>query len=483
MTNFNFLLNNLSYLSSEDLVGRPMDSTCFRSAPVPLPFRLRLHPLRMVATLLLLLCIGVGNVWGADVTYTFSSATNNPGNGTEWYSDDIDAYTNWSATEGDYTPKYYSTGSGLRVYNGGNFSISSTKTISSITLTFSGTSYTFSTSNTTTPQTVSPNSTSYEWSVSRTCRLQKIEITYAVATPYTVRFYKTDGTYEDRTEASAGAGVTPPSMDTPCDGWAFQGWSKSHSTSTSSTTVLTTETLTAGKYYPSSDVTLYPVYTKSGGSVFARYSKVTSNPSDWSGTYLLAANTSGSTYYTFTGQNSSNDYGNSSSHTPGTTEKTSWEVVVAKTTNGYSIYHTNAKKYLGLTVDDNKLNFNSTFSATEYEWTLSYNNGAQSVNKTNRYIECNTRASYRVACYAGTQKRFFLYKRIEDPIIYYYSYPSCCTPLGSINGSINLIQRKQSEMDFHLVIISVFQRSHHLPFGHLPFGNFFSVLAVTLYFV
>ena len=267
-----------------------------------------------------------------------------------------------------------------------------------------------------------------------------VEITYetAPASACTVTFTKTDGSTEAIKEASAGAGVIPPVMSTPCDGWAFQGWSKSQSTSSTSTTVLTTVTLSGGKYYPSSDVTLYPVYTKSGGSVFARYSKVTSNPSDWSGTYLLAANTSGSTYYTFTGQNGSNDYGNSSSHTPGTTEKTSWEVVVAKTTNGYSIYHTNAKKYLGLTVNDNKLNFNSTFSATTYEWTLSYDNGAQSVNQTKRYIECNTSSSYRVACYAGTQKRFFLYKRIEDPIIYYYSYPSCCTPLGTINGSFFL---------------------------------------------
>ena len=60
---------------------------------------------------------------------------------------------------------------------------------------------------------------------------------------------------------------------------------------------------------------------------------------------------------------------------------------------------------------------------------------------------------------------------------------NCCTPLGTINGSINLIQRKQSEMDFYLVIISVFQRSHYLPFGHLPFGNyFFSVCSHTVSF-
>ena len=129
------------------------------------------------------LLLGAGNAWGADVTYTFSTATNNPGNAQEWFSDDIDAYTSWAATTGGTNnPKYYNTGTGLRVYNGGTFTITSSKTIATITLTFSGTGYTFSSSNATTPQSVSPNATSYAWSVSRTCCLQKIEITYSEQT-------------------------------------------------------------------------------------------------------------------------------------------------------------------------------------------------------------------------------------------------------------------------------------------------------------
>ena len=91
MTNFNFLLNNLSYLSSEDLVGRPMDSTCFRSAPVPPSFRLRLHPLRMVATLLLILFLGVGEVLGADPVATLDPVDGESyvvafWNGTKYYA-------------------------------------------------------------------------------------------------------------------------------------------------------------------------------------------------------------------------------------------------------------------------------------------------------------------------------------------------------------------------------------------------------------
>lgn len=94
MTNFNFLSNNLSYLSSEDHVGRPMDSTCFRSAPVPPSFRLRLHPLRMVATLLLLLCLGVGNVWGID-----ASAYKEAKFGSTYNSIRVSSYTDsWSST-------------------------------------------------------------------------------------------------------------------------------------------------------------------------------------------------------------------------------------------------------------------------------------------------------------------------------------------------------------------------------------------------
>ena len=127
-----------------------------------------------------MLALGVGNAWGADVTYVFKDAADNPGNANDWLTADIDSYTSWSATKGgSNNPKYYNTGTGLRVYNGGTFTITSSKTLASITLTFSGTGYTFQSDNTTNPQTVTPNAKSYEWSVGRTCRLQKIEITYA----------------------------------------------------------------------------------------------------------------------------------------------------------------------------------------------------------------------------------------------------------------------------------------------------------------
>lgn len=114
------------------------------------------------------------------VTYILKDDPNHPANSNDWFNGTIDQYTSWTATKGGTNnPKYYDTGSGLRIYNGGKFTITSSKVMLSITLTFSSGSYTFSADNTTNPQTVTPNAKSYEWSVSRTCRLQKIEITYA----------------------------------------------------------------------------------------------------------------------------------------------------------------------------------------------------------------------------------------------------------------------------------------------------------------
>ncbi len=180
-------------------------------------------------TLVVALLLGSVNVWGADVTYIYKEATGNPGNGGEWYSGTIDSYTTWEATKGgDNAPKYYDTDTGLRVYSGGTFTITSSKTIQAITLTFSASGYTFSSDNKTTPQTVNPNATSYTWSVSRTCRLQKVEITYAAVstTPYYVS-WEADGTYLSSASGDVTEGSKPTLPSTPSDcsnGKKFIGW-------------------------------------------------------------------------------------------------------------------------------------------------------------------------------------------------------------------------------------------------------------------
>ena len=266
--------------------------------------------------------------------------------------------------------------------------------------------------------------------------VQTVTITYTSGTcgaiePHTVSFSTGAGNpaVEAITETEGGAGITLPAGPAPtCTNWAFAGWATA--AVAAETTTAPTLLAAGATYKPAEDVTLYAVYkrTEESGEIgFVKYEKVTEDPEDWSGIYLLAANTSGDIYYTFTGQNGTNSYGASENYTPGTTEKTDWEVTIAKTTNGYSIYHTSSGKYLGLTGSGNNLNFNASFSANNYEWVLSAANGAQSYAYNTRFIECNTSSSYRVACYTSSQKRFYLYKRIEDAIAtyYYISAPTC----------------------------------------------------------
>lgn len=112
-------------------------------------------------------------------TWVAKDAIDNPGNAGDWTESQIDGFTKWTATiGGTNNPKYYETGEGLRIYNGGTFTITSTRCIAKIELTFAGSPYTFSKDDTSNPLEVEPNKTSYSWDVSRTCRLQKIVVTY-----------------------------------------------------------------------------------------------------------------------------------------------------------------------------------------------------------------------------------------------------------------------------------------------------------------
>ena len=175
-----------------------------------------------------------------DATYLFSSDPDNPGNAGVWTSGTIDSYTSWSATKGTNDPAYYTTGSGLRVYNGGKFSVTSTKTLASVTLTFSGTSYTFSSTNTINPLTVEPNASSYEWNVGRTCRLQKIEITYSTSGGSTV------ATPTFSPAAGAVVSGTEVTISSTTDGatiyYTTDGTDPSTSSATTQPVVITSET-------------------------------------------------------------------------------------------------------------------------------------------------------------------------------------------------------------------------------------------------
>ena len=87
----------------------------------------------------------------------------------------------------------------------------------------------------------------------------------------------------------------------------------------------------AGSYTPAADENLYPVYTKTeSGSGFSSYTKVTSAQSDWSGKYLISDGT-----LTATGSKFSSTALEVTTLTPGTTEYTSYEFTITKSSNVY----------------------------------------------------------------------------------------------------------------------------------------------------
>ena len=81
----------------------------------------------------------------------------------------------------------------------------------------------------------------------------------------------------------------------------------------------------------------------------------------------------------------------------------------------------------------------STTKDKNSSWTVSISNGVATIRNSSdasRYLQYN--AGSRFACYANTQADVALYKQGSSGTPEYVT--SCCTPLGSVNGSINLSQ-------------------------------------------
>ena len=572
MTNFNFLLNNLSYLSNEDLVVRPMDSTCFRSAPVPPSFRLRLHPLRMVATLLLLLCLGVGNVWGTGATVALTTSN------TSLSSSGITVNSNIAITfaKGSYNGLPSVNSTYTKIYAGNTITFTPTNaTITKVVMTASSNDY-IKTWNSTVGS-VSVNNKTATWTGSQTsaftftnsataqARITQIAITYTVndsytvtwtinpaaggtlsatsgtsttvtpnsaytygdpaytvttgtatvsqstntftATPsanctirinmvekpkYTVTLKDDNSTY---TQVSYGASVTLP-IRTGCSGYTFAGWTKSWVAEQSSWTTTAPTIIPAGSYTPSANENLYPVYTKTEGGSGASVgtAMLTESFEDFTENDCPTAPGASSTTYsnsiTYSCSPSSSNSGTRILTSNGPNSGSGAKNIIVQQNGSFAISNIPTGSATTLTFSCSvKGSKTLTITSTNANVTLGSNTGT-STARVHTLTVSNNATSFGLN-FAATSGNM----RLDDISIEvattsagsttsYISVPNCCENLGSINGSINLIQRKQSEMDFHLVIISVFQRSHYLPFGHLPFGNyFFSVLAVTLFII
>lgn len=156
------------------------------------------------------------------------------------------------------------------------------------------------------------------------------------------------------------------------------------------------------------------------GATAKYYVKVTTAPADWSGTYLITANASSqnvSGLVTLSSMNAynSNSYGKYVKITEAESGMVlseesvdAYQVVIAKTSNGYSIKF--GEYYLGKSSKSNDLKAYKTFTTKECEWTF---NGLKivSFNKNAYNLQWNNnKGQERFACYKGTQKDVVLYK-------------------------------------------------------------------------
>ena len=164
----------------------------------------------------------------------------------------------------------------------------------------------------------------------------------------------------------------PATPNDACTDWTFAGWSTSAVTETT-----TMPTFVSDPYYPTADITLYAVYQKTeqnGQAVPSRYVKVTSEPNDWSGDYLIVYETGnkafdgGLTDLDVSGNNIAVTINNGVIESNTTTDAAKF--IIAKMNTTYSI-KSNSGKYIGRSGDSNGMDFGNDAKSNS----ISLNNG------------------------------------------------------------------------------------------------------------
>ena len=244
--------------------------------------------------------------------------------------------------------------------------------------------------------------------------IDDLTLTYITNTPKTVTF--SDG--GSLTEESAGLGVTLPVRDNPA-GATFEGWSETELSSA----ITIVPTILTGTYKPTSNITLYPVYSYE----ITRYSddwvETTTAPEE--GFYVICTSS-----YAMKASISSNRFENADNTIEEgklTTVPSSdciWEIYKAED-NYYRIK--NGTKYAGGTTSKNQGALISDESDDHAKWTITYetdrfvfhNYGRSndSSDKNNAYLRNNSGSGWGTyAATYGTAPRLFKKSSGSDPI-------------------------------------------------------------------
>ena len=284
-----------------------------------------------------------------------------------------------------------------------------------------------------------PN-TNYIWKVQAISKDKTIVLTSEESTPsyfttkalptYTVSFSTGTGnpTQEDIKETEGGAGIKLPAGPDPlCPDWTFAGWAEADVTEPTTEPTLFAE---GTNYKPADNCTLYAVYSKTeenGGGT--DYQLVTSEPTDWSGTYLIV-NTEDAKVWkgSATSDNGAIDV-TITSNTIKSDETTDKEIfTIAPMTGGYSIKGASGE-YISGTSDKNETNYGT--SAALNTISIDEDNNVKITSNTSVLRQNNTSKNlfryYKSSSYS-TQHPIQLYKKGTGSSITTFSSNPDCTP-------------------------------------------------------
>ena len=249
-------------------------------------------------------------------------------------------------------------------------------------------------------------------SFSATCpELQKYEVSFSTGTG--------NSTVDKKKETSVGGGITLPSgpstIKCSSDGWEFAGWSETEVVSETETASL----LTAGSsYFPDADITLYAVY---------RHASISSTPS--SVTYTLNGNwtTDNGNWTKVDGSNlnsslASGKYGLNSGSSTAVSPVAVTDISEIRFTGTASKTGTGTVAFYYGSGNSWTLIESKSFN-TSLTWSPS-----PTVTGQLKCIFSHSDGNIYIASIKVTGK---------FPSYTYVSSPTCCSPLGTINGSVS----------------------------------------------
>lgn len=407
---------------------------------------------------ILMLTLGVGYAWGQQATlpvdYTFggnSYPTGCSGNslGLQGYAAANDPYRLQFNATGDYLQIQTDAAAkqiifGVKKIGGaGNstFTVQGSSNGSSYTdiQSFSITGSQNAVVNCTTNVAINSSYRYFRFYFTKSANLGFGTLKISKAEKYTVTFYKTAVTTQAITETSAGAGVTPPTMPATCGDWEFQGWSTADSDDEESSEELETVTLTDGKYYPSENITLYPVYTREATGTITISDVIDYSKIGISGTtYTAWSNKTSNSSAVYAGKSAG---GNTSIQLNASSPNGIWTTTSGGTAKKV-IIEWNSNTSNGRTIQI--FGKSSAYASSDLYSSTPATKGAQIgtiVKGTS--TEATLSADYAYIGLRSSSNALYLDKvtiqwETTGSTTYYYSYPTCCTPLGTINGSITL---------------------------------------------